>query len=841
VKIWSLDPVLSEADEGDASKPKLLATLSDHYGAVNTVRFSGDGRFLASGSDDQLVCVHEHKEGQAPAAVFGEDTYNLENWKQRTLLRGHRSHVMDVGWSPDGSMLASCSLDNSVIVWEVGGGTVVARLEGHTSHVKGLSWDPIGRYLATQGDDKCLRIWSTEDWKPVAGIAKCFEGSATSSFSLRLCWSPEGSTLFAPNVLERPCQCAVAIQRGEWSCDIKLVGHHAPVVACAVNPRLFRAADSQGDKSEGSGSRFNQCVALGSQDKHLTVWLTAVPQPLLVAKNVFEAGVNDICWTPDGFSLVASSIDGTVATFTFTEEELGLPATREEMDSILASLYGGQHGPRSRPKFMESIAQLELEASAAAAKDDPRPPEPAHAPPPAPKPRTPAKPQALVEASVATPQPQPQSSSAAPQNGASTAMLQVESRTKDGRRRVAPVPISSPVQPRAAAEPHQARPLPEGSAGQPELLAARAAPAAPAASAQDESHGAWMDGAPDVRRRGMAPAARAQRREVIVPPRTTAFGPGRPPERSSDLASAQRASSAARLPARQSVTAENKGQGSTFTCYELTDGDERSAVLWEVSVGSPFLLVDAGESFVAAAFEDRTIRVFAAMTGRVLIPAVPLPCKAAALRAHRHKLLVAAGESVRLWDLQHQVLICEAELGSVFAAAGPKARVVDIDLSPKEEPVLILSTREAYVFHTGLRAWLRVMDADFPPASFQAQAPRRSERSSSAAAEPAPPSLQRPAGAPPSQPACCPAGGRSTASPGGGRARRPAARGPRSPSGRRAATGCGTSRPRLRPPRRWATTWATDGPSTCTAASCLRRARSTVSARSSWMSWDLSS
>lgn len=36
-------------------QPKLLATLADHFNAVNVARFSPDGRLLASGSDSNLV------------------------------------------------------------------------------------------------------------------------------------------------------------------------------------------------------------------------------------------------------------------------------------------------------------------------------------------------------------------------------------------------------------------------------------------------------------------------------------------------------------------------------------------------------------------------------------------------------------------------------------------------------------------------------------------------------------------------------------------------------------------------------------------------------------------
>lgn len=42
-------PVVDVKQELDPATPKLLATLADHYSAVNVARFSHNGRFLASG------------------------------------------------------------------------------------------------------------------------------------------------------------------------------------------------------------------------------------------------------------------------------------------------------------------------------------------------------------------------------------------------------------------------------------------------------------------------------------------------------------------------------------------------------------------------------------------------------------------------------------------------------------------------------------------------------------------------------------------------------------------------------------------------------------------------
>ena len=48
VKVWSMAPVRDVQKE--QAGPLVLATLSDHTSTVNAVRFSKNGRFLASGA-----------------------------------------------------------------------------------------------------------------------------------------------------------------------------------------------------------------------------------------------------------------------------------------------------------------------------------------------------------------------------------------------------------------------------------------------------------------------------------------------------------------------------------------------------------------------------------------------------------------------------------------------------------------------------------------------------------------------------------------------------------------------------------------------------------------------
>ena len=162
VKIWNLLPVLEAQQEARKDCPRLLATLADHFGPVNIARFSQAGRHLATGADDKLCCLYELHAGRGQSGFGSSDGPSVENWKHAASLRGHSNNITDLAWGPGDAHLATCSLDNTVIVWNPATSQKVATLEGHESYVKGVAWDPVGKYLASQSDDKSVRVWRVE-------------------------------------------------------------------------------------------------------------------------------------------------------------------------------------------------------------------------------------------------------------------------------------------------------------------------------------------------------------------------------------------------------------------------------------------------------------------------------------------------------------------------------------------------------------------------------------------------------------------------------------------------------------------------------------------------------
>lgn len=99
VRIWNMKPLTEKDTESDT---KLLATLRDHFGSVNCVRWAKCGRLIASGSDDQVVLVHEKRPGSGTTEFGSGEPPDVENWKVLLTLRGHTADVVhfSVPFSP---------------------------------------------------------------------------------------------------------------------------------------------------------------------------------------------------------------------------------------------------------------------------------------------------------------------------------------------------------------------------------------------------------------------------------------------------------------------------------------------------------------------------------------------------------------------------------------------------------------------------------------------------------------------------------------------------------------------------------------------------------------------
>ncbi|CAI5797363.1 protein HIRA isoform X1 [Podarcis lilfordi] len=334
-------PVLKEEDEKNENVPKMLCQMDNHLACVNCVRWSNNGMYLASGGDDKLIMIWKRAAYIGPSTVFGSSSKlaNVEQWRCLSILRSHSGDVMDVAWSPHDAWLASCSVDNTVVIWNaVKFPEILATLKGHSGLVKGLTWDPVGKYIASQADDRSLKVWRTMDWQLETSITKPFDECGGTTHVLRLSWSPDGHYLVSAHAMNNSGPTAQIIERDGWKTNMDFVGHRKAVTVVKFNPKIFKKKQKNGSSTKSSHPYC--CCAVGSKDRSLSVWLTCLKRPLVVIHELFDKSIMDISWTLNGLGILVCSMDGSVAFLDFSQDELGDPLSEEEKSNIHQTTYG---------------------------------------------------------------------------------------------------------------------------------------------------------------------------------------------------------------------------------------------------------------------------------------------------------------------------------------------------------------------------------------------------------------------------------------------------------------------------------------------------------------------
>lgn len=111
---------------------------------VSTVDISPDGKLLATCSSDKTIKLWN----------LNNNTVNL-----KSTLKGHNDGISDLTFSFNNKYLASCSDDLTIRIWDLKFEKTIKLLKNHTFHVNVLKFDNRSRILVSGSSDENIRIW----------------------------------------------------------------------------------------------------------------------------------------------------------------------------------------------------------------------------------------------------------------------------------------------------------------------------------------------------------------------------------------------------------------------------------------------------------------------------------------------------------------------------------------------------------------------------------------------------------------------------------------------------------------------------------------------------------
>jgi Prp8 binding protein len=134
-----------------------LTALSGHAGEVFAARFDPAGQLIASGSMDQSILLWR---------VYGA----CENYG---VLKGHGGAVLDLRWGRDSETLYSASADKALASWDVHTGRRLRRHVGHAEVVNAVDVTRRGAETLVSGsDDGYVAVWDARAKQAAAWLGQ---------------------------------------------------------------------------------------------------------------------------------------------------------------------------------------------------------------------------------------------------------------------------------------------------------------------------------------------------------------------------------------------------------------------------------------------------------------------------------------------------------------------------------------------------------------------------------------------------------------------------------------------------------------------------------------------
>ena len=340
-----------------ASGQKLRLIEHPRREEVECVAFSPDGTTLASASRDGIIRLWAPSSGElksrfnspqsrawgvafspdgkwiASAHDSGARVWDVDSSTVKLTLNGHSGVVRKVGFSPNGTTIATAGYDGTVKLWDTTSGSMTQSLTGHASAINWVAFSPDGDRIASASSDQTIKIWDATSGRELLAL------KGHTSYVTGIAFSPDGARI-ASACWDKTVKMWDAITGVD---TLTLTGHRGIVNSVSFSPNGTKLVSGGTDTTiklwdTSSGSELRTliddigsitCVAFNSDGTRfasasgltIKIWETETGA-LLKTLTGHGDQVNSVAYNRKGDWIVTASHDGTLKIWNATDGKL---------------------------------------------------------------------------------------------------------------------------------------------------------------------------------------------------------------------------------------------------------------------------------------------------------------------------------------------------------------------------------------------------------------------------------------------------------------------------------------------------------------------------------------